>query len=139
MDFRKKLVTLIIVSTCIRCIVAVFTGLGNDEVYYWTYAQHLQWNYFDHPPLVAVLIRFSTFNFLLQDVFFLRLGAIALAAILARQAPERVLWGTDWPHPNADPMPDDGHLVDAIPHIAEDERTRHLMLVENPAKLFGFG
>ncbi len=57
MDFRKMVVRLIIISTCVRCLIAVFTGLGNDEVYYWTYSQHLQWNYFDHPPMVALLMQ----------------------------------------------------------------------------------
>lgn len=64
--------------------------------------------------------------------------AIPFARALARHAPERVVWGTDWPHPNHHAVPDDGGLLDLIPEIAVDERTRRLMLVENPAKLFGF-
>ncbi|HEX4851074.1 MAG TPA: glycosyltransferase family 39 protein, partial [Puia sp.] len=54
---------------------------GNDEVYYWTYAQHLAWNYFDHPPMVALLIRFSTINLFFQSEFFIRLGSILCAAL----------------------------------------------------------
>jgi len=54
--------------------------LGNDEAYYQTYAQHLQWNYFDHPPMVAVLIRIFTFNLYFQSEFFIRLGSILCAA-----------------------------------------------------------
>ena len=66
--------------------------------------------------------------------------AVALARALAEHAPERVVWGTDWPHPNIDKyMPNDGKLVDAIAEIAPDEATRHRMLVDNPAELFGFG
>jgi len=65
--------------------------------------------------------------------------AVALARILAGQAPERILWGTDWPHPNVRLIPNDGELVDLIPEIAADERTRRRMLVDNPAELFGFG
>ena len=53
-------------------------------------------------------------------------------------APDRVVWGTDWPHPNHTAIPNDGELVDLIAEIAPDEKTRHLMLVDNPAKLFGF-
>jgi 2-pyrone-4,6-dicarboxylate lactonase len=65
--------------------------------------------------------------------------AVALARILAEQAPERILWGTDWPHPNVRRMPNDGDLVDLIPQIAENETTRRRMLVDNPAEFFGFG
>ena len=65
--------------------------------------------------------------------------AVALARILAEQAPERILWGTDWPHPNVRRMPNDGELVDLIPEIAVDEKTRQRMLVDNPAEFFGFG
>jgi 2-pyrone-4,6-dicarboxylate lactonase len=64
--------------------------------------------------------------------------AIAFPRDLAAHAPERVVWGTDWPHPNHTAVPNDGELVDLIAEIAPDEKKRHLMLVENPAKLFGF-
>jgi predicted TIM-barrel fold metal-dependent hydrolase len=65
--------------------------------------------------------------------------AVALARALAEHAPERVVWGTDWPHPNIDAhMPDDGQLVDSIAEIAPNESTRRRMLVDNPAELFGF-
>ncbi|WP_329233415.1 amidohydrolase family protein [Streptomyces canus] len=50
---------------------------------------------------------------------------------------DRVLWGTDWPHPNlTDHMPDDGLLVDHIPHIAPDEEQRRRLLVDNPMRLY---
>ena len=62
-----------------------------------------------------------------------------LARMLADHAPERVLWGTDFPHPNINGyMPDDGQLVDLIEQIAPDEALSHRMLVENPAEFFGF-
>ena len=61
-------------------IVAGSLELGNDEVYYQAYAQHLQWNYFDHPPLVALLIRLSTGNLFFQHEFFIRLGSVICAA-----------------------------------------------------------
>ncbi|MGI4950851.1 MAG: amidohydrolase family protein [Janthinobacterium lividum] len=65
--------------------------------------------------------------------------AAAYAAAIAAHAPERVLWGTDWPHVNLHgPMPDDGDLVDAIAAIAPTPAARQLLLVENPARLFGF-
>jgi len=51
--------------------------------------------------------------------------------------PDRVLWGTDWPHPNLkDHMPDDGLLVDFIPHIAPTAELQHKLLVENPMRLY---
>jgi 2-pyrone-4,6-dicarboxylate lactonase len=51
--------------------------------------------------------------------------------------PDRVLWGTDWPHPNLkDHMPDDGLLVDVIPHIAVTPELQHKLLVANPMRLY---
>jgi 2-pyrone-4,6-dicarboxylate lactonase len=48
-----------------------------------------------------------------------------------------VLWGTDWPHPNLkDHMPDDGLLVDFIPHIAVTAELQRKLLVDNPMKLY---
>lgn len=50
---------------------------------------------------------------------------------------DRVLWGTDWPHPNMKShMPDDGHLVNFIPHIAVTEELRRKLLVDNPMRLY---
>lgn len=65
--------------------------------------------------------------------------ALAIPVSLVRHAPERVVWGSDWPHVNLHgPMPDDGELVDLLGEIAPDERVRNRILVENPATLFGF-
>lgn len=51
--------------------------------------------------------------------------------------PDRVLWGTDWPHPNLKShMPDDGKLVDYIPKIAMTEALQHKLLVANPMRLY---
>jgi 2-pyrone-4,6-dicarboxylate lactonase len=51
--------------------------------------------------------------------------------------PDRVLWGTDWPHPNLkDHMPDDGLLVDFIPHIATTPEQQRKLLVTNPKRLY---
>lgn len=51
--------------------------------------------------------------------------------------PDRVLWGTDWPHPNLkDHMPDDGLLVDYIPHIATTPELQRKLLVDNPTRLY---
>ena len=81
MSYRKAVAGLIITGILARCIVAGSVQFGNDEVYYWTYSQHLQWNYFDHPPMVALLIRLTTFNLSLQQAeLFVRLGAIICSA-----------------------------------------------------------
>ena len=51
--------------------------------------------------------------------------------------PDRVLWGTDWPHPNLkDHMPDDGLLVDFIPQIATTAELQRKLLVDNPMRLY---
>jgi len=61
------------------------------------------------------------------------------ARALIAAAPERCLWGTDWPHPNfMGTMPDDGALLDLLGEWAGSERQRHRILVDNPAVLYGF-
>ncbi|WP_137175697.1 amidohydrolase family protein [Massilia sp. HP4] len=56
---------------------------------------------------------------------------------IVEQFPDRVLWGTDWPHPNLkDHMPDDGLLVDFIPHIAPTPELQRKLLVDNPMRLY---
>ena len=77
----KKILLLIIFATLARLIIAGSLELGNDEVYYWTYALHLQWNYFDHPPIVGWLIRLTTANLLLHTELFVRFGAIISSAM----------------------------------------------------------
>ncbi len=65
--------------------------------------------------------------------------AIPFARALVNAAPDRVLWGTDWPHPNVGRhMPNDGDLVDLVPSIVPDEALRRKLLVHNPASLYGW-
>jgi predicted TIM-barrel fold metal-dependent hydrolase len=64
---------------------------------------------------------------------------VPFARALVAAAPDRVLWGTDWPHPNVRHMPDDGDLVDLLAAFAPDEATRHQILVTNPERLYPFG
>ena len=65
--------------------------------------------------------------------------AVPFAQALIEAAPDRVIWGTDWPHPNISKfMPNDGDLVDLIPAMIADEKTQKKVLVENPQRLFGF-
>jgi len=58
---------------------------------------------------------------------------------VVRRAPERALWGSDWPHPQYfKPMPNDADLFDMMLDWASDETTRQKILVDNPVELFGF-
>jgi predicted TIM-barrel fold metal-dependent hydrolase len=63
-----------------------------------------------------------------------------LAKALIACAPERCVWGSDWPHPHLpDYMPDDGDLLDLLLDWAPDEAVRARILADNPARLYGFG
>jgi len=62
--------------------------------------------------------------------------AVPFAAALVRAAPDRVLWGTDFPHPNVKVMPNDGELVDLFAEIVPDSGLRKRILVDNPARLY---
>lgn len=65
------------------------------------------------------------------------LDVVPFARKVVQMFPDRVLWGTDWPHPNLkDHMPDDGLLVDFIPHIAPTAELQHKLLVDNPMRLY---
>src|ERR1700704_1274337 len=81
MSTSRQLQMLIIISFCLRLFIASVIEFGNDEVYYRTYALHLQWNYFDHPPMVALLIRLTTFNLHWVNEFFIRFGPVLCAAL----------------------------------------------------------
>ncbi len=62
---------------------------------------------------------------------------VPFAKRLVDQFPDRVIWGTDWPHPNMKKeAPDDGVLVDRIPHIATTPALQQQLLVDNPMRLY---
>jgi 2-pyrone-4,6-dicarboxylate lactonase len=62
---------------------------------------------------------------------------VPFARRIVETFPDRVLWGTDWPHPNLkDHMPDDGLLVDFIPQIAVTAELQRKLLVDNPMRLY---
>jgi 2-pyrone-4,6-dicarboxylate lactonase len=65
--------------------------------------------------------------------------AVPFAREIVETAPDRVIWGTDWPHPNVKVMPNDGDLVDLIPLFAPEADLQQKVLVDNPARLFEFG
>ena len=65
--------------------------------------------------------------------------AVPFAQALLKVAPDRCLWGTDWPHPNIKKhMPNDGDLVDLIPLFMPDAELQRKVLVDNPHRLYGF-
>jgi predicted TIM-barrel fold metal-dependent hydrolase len=76
---------------------------------------------------------------------------VPLAKALIAANPDRIVWGTDWPHPNSATVPgrkptdlaplfqiDDGRLLNQLPVWAPDARIRKQILVDNPARLYGF-
>ena len=66
-------------------------------------------------------------------------SAVPFARELIKVAPERILWGTDWPHPNiARHMPNDGDLLDLIPVMMPEASQRQCVLVDNPHRLYQF-
>lgn len=65
----------------------------------------------------------------------------ALAKALIKAAPDRMLWASNWPHPNPTPRvpaPDEGILIDTLLDWAPDDVTRRKILADNPARLYGF-
>ena len=66
------------------------------------------------------------------------IGVLAKARVA--HAPERMPWGSDWPHPMSTPetMPDDARLLDVLRDWAANHVTRRRILVDNPAMLYGF-
>jgi len=77
----QKLVLLIIVSTLIRIILGSNLQLGNDEVYYWTYARYPDWSHFDHPPMVGILMQIFTFDLFFDSEIALRFGTIVFGSL----------------------------------------------------------
>jgi predicted TIM-barrel fold metal-dependent hydrolase len=63
---------------------------------------------------------------------------IPFARALVDCAADRLLWGTDWPHPNLAEMPDEGELLDLLARYVPDEASRNRILVENPQVLYDF-
>lgn len=64
--------------------------------------------------------------------------ATEIAKALVSTAPTRLVWGSDWPHVTEQTKPDDANLLDLLGRWAGNEATRHLILVENAATLYGF-
>lgn len=65
-------------------------------------------------------------------------AAVPFARALLEASPERTLWGTDFPHPNLENPVDEADLVDLVPRFAVDAASQKRLLVDNPARLYGF-
>ena len=65
--------------------------------------------------------------------------ATTIAQAFVKAAPERLVWGSDWPHPTEKDKPDDALLFDLLAEWAADEAVRNRILVANPETLYGFG
>ena len=75
------LVLLMMISFVVRAILAAWLELGNDEVYYVTYALYPEWSYFDHPPMVGWLIRLFSLNLLMETEWAARLPSLILGTL----------------------------------------------------------
>ena len=84
MDERKihrTLVWLLVISAVVRAVVASLIELGNDEVYYWTFAMYPDWSHYDHPPMVGWMIQLFSLNLLFDSEFFLRLASVVFMTV----------------------------------------------------------
>ncbi|MEO7728401.1 MAG: amidohydrolase family protein [Burkholderiales bacterium] len=77
--------------------------------------------------------------YIVNDASPVYAAATAVAQEFVRAAPERAVWGSDWPHPGPKVHPDDAVLFDLLSAWAPDEKTRNRILVDNPVKLYGIG
>jgi len=80
-QIRRTLWILILTSLAVRAFVAGLLELGNDEVYYWTYAKFPDLSHFDHPPMVGWVIQLFTLNLHFTSEFFIRLASIVFGTI----------------------------------------------------------
>jgi 4-amino-4-deoxy-L-arabinose transferase-like glycosyltransferase len=80
-DYPKKTIWLIGIAIIVKVALSFLLELGNDEVYYYTYALQPDWNHFDHPPMVGWMIQLSTLNLNWVSTLSMRLGSILAAAI----------------------------------------------------------
>lgn len=76
---KKVLFYFILVWLVVNLIQSWLTGLDGDEAYYWTYSRHLQWGYFDHPPIVSLSVKLG--ELFGHGRLFTRLGAVLLSAL----------------------------------------------------------
>ena len=78
---RLFLLSIILINLIIKGISASIIELGNDEVYYWTYALFPDWSHFDHPPMVGLMIQLFSLNLTFVSELFMRLSSLILSSI----------------------------------------------------------
>jgi 2-pyrone-4,6-dicarboxylate lactonase len=99
----------------------------------------------DQPPLRALLELAKRDNCWIKVCGSERISmppyaeAVPIAHAIVEASPDRVLWGTDFPHPNATHDADEADLVDLVPQFAPSASLQQRLLVDNPARLYGFG
>lgn len=71
---------IITINLIIKAIPASLIELGNDEVYYWTYALFPDWSHFDHPPMVGIMIQLFSLNLTFDTELFIRLSSLILSS-----------------------------------------------------------
>ena len=98
----------------------------------------------DQPPLLALLELARRDNAWIKVCGAERISfppykeAVPIAQKIMAVAPDRVLWGTDFPHPNATHEAEEADLVDLVPQFTSDPVAQKKLLVDNPARLYGF-
>lgn len=98
----------------------------------------------DQPPLKALLELAKLPNCWIKVCGAERISfppyaeAVPIAQAIMAAAPDRVLWGTDFPHPNPSHEADEADLVDLVPQFTSDALAQRRLLVDNPARLYGF-
>lgn len=90
----KNLKILLPIILLIQLLIAAFMGLAHDEAYYWLFSHNLDWGYFDHPPMVAIVIKM--FSFLPNSALGLRLGFVLMQfgslVLLWKLIPQEKRW-----------------------------------------------
>lgn len=79
--YQRKVWKLVGLTLLVKIVLSILLELGNDEVYYYTYALQPDWSHFDHPPMVGWLIRLSTLNLHWVNTVSMRLGAIVFSGM----------------------------------------------------------
>jgi hypothetical protein len=80
-NYRPVLTSVIVVSVLIRGFFAWALELGNDEVYYWTYALYPALSHFDHPPMAGLVIQLFSLDLYFDSEFFIRMGSVVLGGV----------------------------------------------------------
>lgn len=80
-SYNKYIVLIVGASLLLRAFLGGIMELSNDELYYRMFAMFPHWSYFDHPPMVGWLINITSLHLLLDNTFFIRLGAIVLCTV----------------------------------------------------------